>query len=262
MSGSVAYVLAHRLAGAGEQVALIDADTTGAALFERVGESARRVFSPAERGLPSLIASRAPLTPALLADHSYNMDTVEGSLWVLFGPRHRQGGAYAAGWLADRFDDLAEIDAERRLVIAASLLSLDSELEKLLARVPAAVVVAPVGDRDQLSLLNEELGACGLFVWDGWRLGAAAGRQVCLVVEGESEVPDDEVARVLGIPVIGSLPVSEDEKVLRTAARRRLPAVWASLVESAQRMVAAEAAGQAPGLGAAPPSALDDVEEE
>ena len=260
MSGSVAYVLAHRLSEAGEQVALIDADTTGAALFERVGESARRMFSPSERGLPSLIASRAPLTVALLADHSYSIDTSEGSLWVLFGPRHRRGGAYAAGWLAERFNDLAEIDAERRLVIAASLLSFDSALEKLLARVPAAAVVAPVGDLHQLSLLRDELGACGLFTWDGWRMGAA-DRQVCLVVEGESAVPHDEIAQVLGIPVIGSLPVSEDEKVLRTAAKRRLPAVWASLTESAQRMVAADATGQATGLGTAAPRPLDTVEE-
>lgn len=213
-ANSVAYCLARVWSGSGSgrPVALIDADTTGSALYERLGECGLGVYAPERRGLPSLMASRSSLAVPSLAEHSYEMGRGPGSLWMLFGPRHIDGGGLAAGWLAKRFEDLVRIDSERAVVVAASLLRLDVRLSGLLARVTAAVVIVPLASAEALDGLRRELHDAGL--------AGRAGCSIGLVVEGDSSLSDGEIAETLGIAVAGRLRVRPDAAVLRAAGRR------------------------------------------
>ena len=213
LANSVAYCLARAWSSSGRPVAVIDADTTGSALHERLGEAASGVYAPERRGLPSLMASRTRLTADALAEHSYELGRGRGSLWMLLGPRHIDGGGLAAGWLAERFEDLRRIDSERAVVAAASLPRSDERLSALLARVPAAAVVAPVGSSGQMRDLGRELRGAGLA-----RGGEGSAR---LIVEGKSPFGDDEIADGLEIAVAGRLRVRPDAAVLRTPDRRR-----------------------------------------
>jgi len=271
MAGSVGFLLAGRLGGEGAPVALIDADTVGAALHERLGESVRRTFSPAERGLPSLIASREELTLQLLADHSYSIDTAASGaswsirlgqssrrtlspadggpaprgaavpLWVLFGPQSREGGRLAVQWLAEHFGALARIDSVRRVVVSVALTATDTAMAALLGRIPAAVVISPVETGESLRGLRAELGAAGLL--DGG-LAAVPGerRPVGLVVEGETSVAHDVISAELGLDVVGSLPATEDYRVLRAARSRRLSSSGERLMRFARQAVGPDAA--------------------
>ncbi len=196
-------------------MAVIDADTTGPAFYERLGECGLGVYAPERRGLPSLMASRSRLTVGSLAEHSYELGRGRGSLWVLFGPRHVDGGGLAAGWLAERVGDLVQIDSERAVVVAASLLGSDARLSRLLARMPAAVVIAPVASAEALDRLRDEMHDAGLVVG---RTGA--GGSVGLVVEGDSPLSGGEIAETLGLAVAGRLRVRPDASVLRASGRR------------------------------------------
>jgi len=271
MAGSVGFLLAGRLGGEGAPVALIDADTVGAALHERLGESVRRTFSPAERGLPSLIASREELTLQLLADHSYSIDTAASGaswsirlgqssrrtpspadggpaprgaavpLWVLFGPQSREGGRLAVQWLAEHFGALARIDSVRRVVVSVALTATDTAMAALLGRIPAAVVISPVETGESLRGLRAELGAAGLL--DGGPAAVPGERRpVGLVVEGETSVAHDVISSELGLDVVGSLPATEDYRVLRAARSRRLSSSGERLMRFARQAVGPDAA--------------------
>ena len=271
MAGSVGFLLAGRLGGEGAPVALIDADTVGAALHERLGESVRRTFSPAERGLPSLIASREELTLQLLADHSYSIDTAASGaswsirlgqssrrtlspadggpaprgaavpLWVLFGPQSREGGRLAVQWLAEHFGALARIDSVRRVVVSVALTATDTAMAALLGRIPAAVVISPVETGESLRGLRAELGAAGLL--DGGPAAVPGERRpVGLVVEGETSVAHDVISAELGLDVVGSLPATEDYRVLRAARSRRLSSSGERLMRFARQAVGPDAA--------------------
>lgn len=213
-ANSVAYCLAQSWGAAGRPVVLVDADTTGSALFERLGEATSRRYDPQRRGLPSLMAARTGVTAEALAAHSYRAGGDEGSQWMLLGPRHVEGGALAARWLADRFGDLCRVDGERAVVLAASLLLADGRLKALLSLAPAAAVVAPVRSVDELRELREELHEAGLGPCDG-------RRWLRVVLEGDSPVGDAEIAEVLGLQVAGRLREASDARVLRSSQRRR-----------------------------------------
>ena len=235
-----AGALAYRVAttwrdGAGRSV-LVDADNTGSALSERLGEATRHVFSPLESGLPSLIAARSGLTLRLLAQHCYNLDSEDGSLWLLFGPHHPEGAGHAAGWLAERLDDLAEIHRRRPVLVAASLKRPDRRLASLLAGLSGAAVVAPVPDDKALIELRRELRE--------WRLaGSPRGPWTGLVVEGDLAFKDEEVAEYLGVEMLGRLAAIDDAKLLRGpaglrgwSARHAVAAVAGRMLEAASRL--------------------------
>ena len=118
-AGSVGLALTRRWADAGAPALFVDADTDGTRLAGRLGQVAFADYSPAARGLPSLIVAREPLTLRLLADHCYSLDTAAGSLWALFAPSHPDGGKHAAQWLAERIDDLATVGRERAVLVAS-----------------------------------------------------------------------------------------------------------------------------------------------
>ena len=81
-AGSVGLALARRWSNHGEPVLLVDADTTGSRLAERFGAARRAEYSPALRGMASLIVAREPLNLKSLADHCYSLDDSQGSLVV------------------------------------------------------------------------------------------------------------------------------------------------------------------------------------
>ena len=112
-AGSVGLALSRRWSDAGDRVLFVDADASGSRLAERFGEAVRAEYSPAVRGLPSLIVAREPLTLKLLADHCYSLDASAGLLWALFAPYHPAGAQYAARWLGEHADDLRAVDRER-----------------------------------------------------------------------------------------------------------------------------------------------------
>ncbi len=240
-ANSVAFCLARAWSGSGRPVALIDADTAGSALYERLGEATTAVHDPARRGLASLMASRTRLTTDVLAEHSYEMGRGPGSLWMLLGPRHPGGGGLAASWLAEHFDGLVRIDSERTVVVAASLLGLDLSLSALLARMPAATVVAPVGSSDDLGRLRDGLQRAGL--------AGRAGCTVGLVVEGNSPLSDGEISDGLGIEVAGRLRVRSDAALLRAASRRRRGRFAKDVEALASRLAPAASAPPAAGAG-------------
>ena len=118
-AGTVAVAVARQWAETGRDVLLIDADAHGAGLPARIGEAVRLAVQPARRGLPSLIASRAPLDAETVTQHCWLLPTAgSGSVQLLGAPSHPDGARHAAGWLADRCGELAEL-AGRWSVIAS-----------------------------------------------------------------------------------------------------------------------------------------------
>ena len=227
-AGSVGLALARRWCDAGQQVLFVDADTWGTRLARRLGEIEHADYSPTMRGLPSLMVARRPLTLRLLADHCYSLDTASGSLWTLFAPFHPGGGLHAAGWLADRADDLAAIDRERRVVVSSSLASAD-RLGPLMQAAPVVVVVAPVESAAQAKELWTQCRDAAL-------MGFGRGQRV-LVVAGDSTLSDDDIGTETTMHVAGRLPVIDDDSVLRLKGGRRDRAFARSLDGIAERLL-------------------------
>lgn len=229
-AGSVGLALARRWCDADSQVLYMDADTSGSRLARRLGEIERADYSPTVRGLPSLMVARKPLTLRLLADHCYSLDTAAGSLWVLFAPVHPDGGQHAARWLAERSDDLVAVDRERRVVLSTSLRTGGEHLRPVLQAAPVVVVVAPVESDEQARGIWTRCRDAGLMGFER--------RHRALVVEGDSELDDDQIAAETGMHVAGRLPVIDDERVLRLQGGRRDRAFGRSLDNVARRLLA------------------------
>ena len=118
-AGTAAVAIARSWARAGRDVLLVDADAHGSGLSQRIGAATRLALDPAQRGLPSLIASRASLSAESVAQHCWLLPTSGGgSLHLLGAPTHPYGAHQAAAWLADRARKLAEL-AERWAVIVS-----------------------------------------------------------------------------------------------------------------------------------------------
>lgn len=247
-AGSVTLALARRWSEAAEQVLFVDADVTGSRLAQRYSDAVHADYSPARRGLPSLIVARERLSLKLLADHCYSLDTAAGSLWALFAPDHPEGGQYAAGWLAQRADELAAVDTQRTVVVSSSLPQGATRLAPL-ARNRAAVVVvlAPVESLDAAKALWTLLRDLGL-------PGARCPHRA-LIVEGDSPLDDDEIGIEAGMNVAGRLPVVDDDRMLRPPSGRRDRAFAASLDEIAGRILAFSRLASAPRTGDETPAA-------
>lgn len=237
-AGSVGLALARRWSEAGEQALFVDADTTGSRLARRLGEIAHAEYSPATRGLPSLMVAREPLTLRLLADHCYSLDAGAGSLWALFAPFHPDGGKHAAAWLAEHADEFAGVDRERAAILASSFPAGARRLAPALRSDTVLVLLAPaesVGDAKALWEL------CRDFDLSGRRCPYRA-----LIVEGDCPLGDDELGVETGMNVAGRVPVVDDERVLRLGGGRRERALVRSIDEIAGRLLAFTRAVAAP----------------
>lgn len=121
-AGALAVALGHGLAAAGVDVALIDADAWGTRLAQRIAAACRVELSPAERGLPTLIAARCGLGPDTIREHCWSLPRrgrAGGEVLLAAAPAHGAGAQLAAGWLADRSGQLAA--AARRLAVVMPL---------------------------------------------------------------------------------------------------------------------------------------------
>ena len=229
-AGSLALCVARLWGRAGLKVVLVDADTTGAALAQRLGDATRATYLPSERGVPSLMAARQPLTLRLLADHCYSLDASarDGSVWAAFAPSNIAGGACASEWLSKHADHLVEIDRERRVIVCGSLLLPTPGSCALLQAVSILVVVAPVNNHEQLDEVLASLKAAGL--------DSVSGQHRLLISEGEASLPSAEIRSRSGFRLLGRLPLIEDDKVLRMQGGRRERAFLADLKEIAVRL--------------------------
>ena len=237
-AGSVGLALARRWSESGDRVLLVDADPHASGLARRLGQAARADYSPAARGLPSLIVAREQLTLRLLAEHCYSLDTSDGSLWALFAPSHPDGAKYAAGWLAERTGDLMALHAQRSVIVSGSLGSGWDLLEPLPRAAQVLVVLAPVESGEQAKALWTLCRDAGLMGFDR--------RHRVLVVEGESSLSDDEIGAETSMHVAGRLPVIDDERVLRLQSGRRDRAFCNSLDKIASRLQALSSLSAAP----------------
>ena len=245
-AGSVGLALSRRWSDAGDPVLFVDADISGSRLAERFGEAVRAEYSPAVRGMASLIVAREQLTLRLLANHCYSLDTSGGSLWALFAPYHPAGAQHAARWLGEHADDLMAVDRERSVVVSASLRNAADSLEPLLGAVPVVVVMAAVESADAAKGLWSLCRDAGLMRF-------ARGHRL-LIVEGSSPLGDDEIHAESGLRVAGRLPVLDDDKILRLQGGRRERAFAAVLDKIAARisaLMALETAASGPAAAGA-----------
>ena len=233
-AGAVGLALARRWSDCGERVLFVDADTSGSRLAERLGTVERAEYSPATRGLPSLVTARRPLTLESVAPHCYSMG--EGALWTLFGPYHPDGGGHAAGWLAGQVGELEDIDRERTVVVASSIRPGGTTLDPLLRVAHVVAVLAPVETREHAKRLWEMLRDAGL-------LGFERAHRA-LIVEGDSALDDDELRAEAGMHVAGKLPVVDDDRVLRLQNGRRDRTFSRQLDSIAARLLALSAQEQ------------------
>ena len=210
-AGAVGLALARRWSKSGERLLFVDADVSGSRLAQRVGATELADYSPAKRGLPSLMAARQPLTLESVAPHCYSM--VEGALWTLFGPFHPDGGEYAVGWLADRVGEMEALDRQRTVLLASSIRSGRTTLDPLLKVVDVVVLLAPVETGEQAKALWETLRDHGLMSFNR--------TQRVLIVVGDSALDDDEIRAETGMHVAGRLPVIVDDRLLRLQNGRR-----------------------------------------
>lgn len=229
-TGSIALAVARHWGDSGQRVLFVDADASGSLLAKRFGEAASAVYSPAERGLPSLIVAREPLTLRLLAQHCYSLDVAKGSLWALFGPRHHAGAEYAASWLAERTENLVAVDAQRRLVVSSTLTGAADHLAPVLRAAQLVAVTARIDTVDDArALLAQSLDA---------RLRRHDNGQRALIVEGESPLDDDEIFLESGMRVAGRLPAVDDDRILRLQGGRRDRSFMNRLNDIAARLLA------------------------
>lgn len=121
-AGALAVALGHGMAAAGAHVALIDADAWGTRLAQRIATACRIELSPAQRGLPTLIAARCGLGPDTIREHCWTLPPrgrSSGQVLLAAAPAHETGAQFSAGWLADRCGQLAALG--RRLAVVVPL---------------------------------------------------------------------------------------------------------------------------------------------
>ena len=255
-AGSVGLALARRWSESAGRALFVDVDTTGSRLAQRYGAATRAEYSPAVRGMPSLIVAREPLELKTLADHCYSLGDSQGSLWALFAPFNVQAGVYAAGWLTERAEALAAVDRYRSVVLAASL-SGASLLAPLLKSCAVAVVVAPVESRESAAALWSMCRDAGL-------MGFERGHRL-LIVEGSSPLGDDEILAEAGMHVAGRIPAVDDERLLRPQGGRKERAVARAIeeivatVQNLLRLGAESRPGVSDGAGRVPGGGEDPV---
>ena len=220
-TGSLALALARRLSESGRRVLFVDADATGSRLAERSGHAIGAPFSPATRGLPTLIAARDPLQAETLAAHCYSLNAGPESLWLLFAPESAAGGRFTAGWLAERVADLRELDRTREVVVSVPSWQQHDAVLPLLRNASVLIHHQRIANEGAAQALARWSGSVGL-------PAAGNGRSV-LLVEEDSPLEDGPQQMITGMWVVARVPFLADEKVLRMRFRGRDGAFGASL---------------------------------
>ena len=212
-TGSVALALARRLGESDRRTLFVDADATGSRLARRCGQALGAPFSPATRGLPTLIAARDPLRVDALAAHCYSLGGGPESLWLLFAPESAAGGRVAVDWLAERAAELRELDRARRVVVSVPSWQQNEAALPLLRHASALVHHQHFADERAAMAFASLLRQVGLS-------GSAAQLRL-LLAEADPPPADGELRRITGLEVIGRLPLISDEKLLRMRFRGR-----------------------------------------
>lgn len=227
-TGSVALALARRLGESNRKALFVDADATGSRLARRCGQALGAPFSPATRGLPTLIAARDPLRVDALAAHCYRLGARPESLWLLFAPESSAGGRVAAGWLAERAAELRELDRTRRVVVSVPSWQQFDAVLPLLEHSAALVHhkhFAGEGAAEAFAAWLRQVG-----------LSSAAAQLRLLLAEADPPPDDGALQRITGLEVIGRLPHISDEKLLRMRFRGRDSSFGTILAEVAGRI--------------------------
>ena len=212
-AGAVALALARRLGEGGRRLLFVDADVTGSMLARRCGAAIGASFSPAERGLPTLIAARDPLRADALAAHCYSIAGGAEPLWLLFAPESAAGGRFAAGWLAEHIDDLLAIDQQRRVVVSLPSWHSHDTLLPLLRNASLVIHFQRLESDQAAEAQALRLESIGLS-------GARAPQSVFLL-EGEETSADGHPEVIREFRVVGRLPFVAEEKLLRMRFRGR-----------------------------------------
>lgn len=118
-AGALAVGLARRWADAGRDVLMVDADAHGTGLAGRIGTATRTAVDTAQRGLPSLMASRGSLSAETVAGHCWRLSARSGGSVLLLGaPGHPGGARRSAEWLAERADSVAGLGGRWAVVVS------------------------------------------------------------------------------------------------------------------------------------------------
>ena len=149
-SGSVAVAVARSWALHGRDVLFVDADASGSALAHRLGEATRASFSPATRGLPSLMAARRPITAELLREHCWRFATPgRGELSLLLGADERVRCAVGSG-MAGRLRSRPPRRGCESPHLVAMTTPIPRSHEAFMGAASAVVLVAPADTDEHL----------------------------------------------------------------------------------------------------------------
>ncbi|MCY3951599.1 MAG: hypothetical protein OXG69_03505 [bacterium] len=227
-TGSLALALGRRLSESDRRALFVDADATGSRLARRCGRALGAPFSPAARGLPTLIAARDPMRVDALAAHCYSLGARPESLWLLFAPDSAAGGRVAGGWLAERAAELRELDRTRRVIVSVPSWQQFDAVLPLLEHASALVHHKRFAGEGTAEAFAAWLRQAGLS-------GSAAQLRL-LLAEADSPPADDALQRITGLEVIGRLPLISDEKLLRMRFRGRDSSFGTVLAEVTGRL--------------------------
>jgi len=238
-SGSIAVAVARRWAAHGRDVLVVDADASGPALASRLGKATRAGFSPALRGVPSLMAARRPLSAAVLDEHCWRLGTAgHGSVRLLLGPTSTAGAPTASAWLAQHADGLLAANADRHTIVSMTV-SLLGGLEALLGAASAVVLLAPADTGERFGALCEASDSL---------IEAALHCSPCMVIDGSTNRSCEEIHAASGMHVAGRLDAVPERTLLGGRTRRRDARAARTLDDLAARIafLAADAGREEP----------------
>jgi hypothetical protein len=218
-----------------QQLLLVEADPDGGSLAARTG-------LPSEPGLTTLATIGRRSLPAGELDR--HTQPLPGGLPVLVGPADADHAHRALHLVAERLATELHQQPDRDVVIDCGRLRTGSPAAPLAAGAELLVLVARPR-LDELQHLRTALP----------RLTAAGHRPVLLLV-GERPYPPPEVAAVLGVPVLPSLPHDPAAADLLTGRRARAGRLDRTPLLRAARAVADQLTSDTfpPGTGVREPS--------
>lgn len=224
-TGALTVALAHGIAAGGVDVLVLDADAHGTRLAQRIAAATKVRLRSDERGLPTLVASRASLGPDNVVRHCWTLpkrssSPTTGSVLLAAAPCHPDGALYTAAWLAERAEQLAALG--QRFAVVVSLPGAGVPAYRALQAVAHANVVAAP------------------------RQGTAApgGRRAVLAAFGLHSTPDPVTVLCAGTLLGAVGPVSE-RVLLGARPHRREHAALGALETAAARLSATAACAAA-----------------
>ena len=223
--GSVALALARCFDPDGPEVLFIDADATGTALANRLGDALRVDLSPAVRGLPSLMATAEPPAAGTITAHCHRLEGPKmPPTLLLLSPTSQRGAAQAASWLNTHAGDVAALDGRFRVVVSSSFKRLGGDPPlALLRRCDTLVLLAPVGSEADRAELSDPFPDIPPAEEDRQRR--------LLLAEAAGRLRPDELSRLTPLEVLGRLSAVADARLLapNSSLRRKLGQLVATL---------------------------------